>query len=200
LDIKLFGKWSFEGVEVKNQALKSVISLRPVYLPHTGGRHEHRRFWKLDVPIVERLANRLMGQAMNYVREKDRTNSKNGGKKLRAMKTVKLAFEIIELRTGRNPIQVFIDAIENSIVREEVTAIEYGGIRYFHAVDTSPARMVDLAIRFIASGAAMKAFGTTKSLAEALADEIIAAAEEDRNRSYAIRRKEEIERIAMSSR
>ncbi len=197
---KLFGIWSFDGVEVKNPAMKRVISLKPVYLPHTGGRHEHRRFWKLQLPIVERLVNRLMSQAINAGNKKDRVNSRNPGKKLKALRTVKLAFRIIELRTGRNPIQVFIDAIENSLVREEVTRIVYGGVSYFHSVDTSPTRMVDLAIRFIAQGAAMKAFRSVTSLPEALAEEIIAAAEYDRSKSYAIRRKEELERIAMSSR
>ncbi|MDK2372416.1 MAG: 30S ribosomal protein S7 [Candidatus Korarchaeota archaeon] len=199
-EIKLFGKWSYEGVEIRNIALKRVISLKPVYLPHTGGRHEHKRFGKLELPIVERLVNRLMSQAINAGSKKDHVNSKNPGKKLKALRTVKYAFQIIELRTGRNPIQVFIDAIENSIIREEVTRIMYGGVSYFHAVDTSPSRMVDLAIRHIAQGAAMKAFRSPRSLAEALADEIIAAADYDRNKSFAIRRKEEIERIALSSR
>jgi small subunit ribosomal protein S7 len=198
--IKLFGRWSYDDLRIENAALKNVISLKPVYLPHTGGRHEHKKFGKLEIPIVERLVNRLMGQAMNSGSRKDHVNSKNQGKKLKAMRTVKYAFEIIELRTGKNPIQVFLDAIENSIIREEVTRIMYGGVSYFHAVDTSPSRMVDLAIRHIAQGAAMKAFRSPRSLAEALAEEIIAAAEYDRNRSFAIRRKEEIERIALSSR
>ena len=198
--IKLFGKWSFEGLEVKNPALRKVICLRPVYLPHTGGRHEHKRFGKLKVPIVERLVNRLMSQAINAGVKRDRVNSKNPGKKLKALRTVKYAFEIIELRTGKNPIQVFIKAIENAAIREEVTRIIYGGVSYFHSVDTSPTRMLDLAIRHIAQGAAMKAFRSPMSLAEALAEEIIAAANYDRVKSHAIKRKEEIERIALSAR
>ena len=43
-ELKLFGKWSFKDVEVRSPALKNVISLRPVYLPHSKGRHEHRKF------------------------------------------------------------------------------------------------------------------------------------------------------------
>ena len=39
IEIKLFGKWNFEGVVVRDPSLKKYISLRPVYLPHTGGRH-----------------------------------------------------------------------------------------------------------------------------------------------------------------
>ncbi|HDM92623.1 MAG TPA: 30S ribosomal protein S7 [Candidatus Korarchaeota archaeon] len=198
--IKLFGKWSLEGIEVENPALRGVISLKPVYLPHSGGRHEHKPFGKLNVMIVERLVNRLMMQAKNAGVKKDHVNSKNPGKKLKALRTVKYAFEIIELRTGENPVRVLLKAIENAAIREEVTRIMYGGVTYFHAVDTSPTRMVDLAIRHIAQGAAIRAFRSPMSLAEALAEEIIAAAEYDRSRSHAIRRKEEIERIALSSR
>ncbi len=199
-EIKLFGIWSFEGVRVSEAALEPFIGLSPRYLPHTGGRHEHRHFGKHDLLIVERLVNRLMSQAINARSKKDRVNSKNPGKKLKALRTVKYAFRIIELRTGENPISVLVRAIENSAIREEVTRIMYGGVRYFHAVDTSPSRMVDLAIRHIAVGAAMKAFRSPRSLAEALADEIIAAANYDASKSYAIKRKEEIERIALSSR
>nr|AOZ56066.1 ribosomal protein S7 [uncultured korarchaeote] len=200
VEIKLFGKWSLEGIEIENPALRGVISLKPVYLPHSGGRHEHKPFGKLNVMIVERLVNRLMMQAKNAGVKKDHVNSKNPGKKLKALRTVKYAFEIIELRTGENPVKVLLKAIENAAIREEVTRIMYGGVTYFHAVDTSPTRMVDLAIRHIAQGAAIRAFRSPMSLAEALAEEIIAAAEYDRSRSHAIRRKEEIERIALSSR
>ncbi len=198
--IKLFGKWSLDDIEIENPALKGVISVKPVYLPHSGGRHEHKPFGKLEVMIVERLVNRLMMQAKNAGVKKDHVNSKNQGKKLKALRTVKYAFEIIELRTGENPVKVLLKAIENAAIREEVTRIMYGGVTYFHAVDTSPTRMVDLALRNIAQGAAIRAFRSPMSLAEALAEEIIAAAEYDRARSHAIRRKEEIERIALSSR
>lgn len=197
---KLFGKWTYEGVEIKNPALERIISLKPVYFPHTSGRHEHRRFGKLGIPIVERLVNRLMSQAINAGVKRRHVDSKNPGKKLKALRNVKYAFEIIEMRKERNPIQVFVDAIQNAVTKEEVTRIVYGGVSYFHSVDTSPTRMVDLAIRHIAQGAAMKAFRSSKSLAEALADEIVAAADYDRGKSHAVRRKEEIERIARSAR
>ncbi|MGC9121898.1 MAG: 30S ribosomal protein S7, partial [Thermogladius sp.] len=34
-EIKLFGKWSYDGVVVRDPSLKRYISLKPVYLPHT---------------------------------------------------------------------------------------------------------------------------------------------------------------------
>ncbi len=185
--VKLFGKWSFEGVEVRDPSLKRYISLKPVWLPHTGGRHEHRRFGKAEVPIVERLINKLMRPGRNM------------GKKHLAYNIVKQAFEIIHLRTGQNPIQVLVRAIENSAPREDVTRIMYGGITYFVAVDVSPQRRVDVALKHLTDGARQCAFNNPKPIEECLADEIIAAANND-PRSYAVRKKEEIERIALSSR
>ncbi len=185
--IKLFGKWSFEGIEIRDPGLKRYISLKPVYLPHTGGRHEHRRFGKSEVPIVERLINKLMRPGRNM------------GKKHLAYNIVKHAFEIIYLRTGENPLQVLVRAIENAAPREDVTRIMYGGITYFVAVDVSPQHRVDVALKHLTEGARSCAFNNPKPIEECLAEEIIAAAEGD-TRSYAIRRKEEIERIALSSR
>ena len=185
--IRLFGKWSFVGVQVRDPGLKRYISLRPVWLPHTGGRHEHRRFDKSEVPIAERLINKLMRPG------------RNGGKKQLAYNIVKTAFDIIYLRTGENPLQVLIRAIENSAPREETTRITYGGITYRISVDVSPQRRVDLALKFLADGARNCAFNNPKPIEECLADEIILAARGDVN-SYAVRQKEEIERIALSSR
>ncbi|MEM0380909.1 MAG: 30S ribosomal protein S7 [Desulfurococcaceae archaeon] len=186
-EIKLFGKWSYNDIVVLDPSLKKYICLKPVYLPHTGGRHEHRRFGKAEVPIVERLINKLMSPG------------RNTGKKHLAYNIVKKAFDLIYLRTGENPLQVFIRALENSAPREETTRIMYGGIVYHVAVDVSPQRRVDLALRFLAEGARNKAFNNPIPIEEALADEIILAANND-PKSYAIQKKEEIERIALSSR
>jgi len=186
LDIKVFGKWD-TNVEIRDPSLKKYISLMPVYLPHTGGRHEHRRFGKAKVPIIERLINNIMRPG------------RNKGKKMLAYNIVKTAFEIIALKTGQNPIQVLVRAIENAAPREEVTRIMYGGIVYYVAVDVSPQRRVDLALRHIVMGAKEASFNNPKPIEEALAEEIIAAANND-PRSFAIRKKEEIERIALSSR
>ncbi|RLG89554.1 MAG: 30S ribosomal protein S7 [Thermoprotei archaeon] len=186
-DIKIFDKWSFKGIVIRDPSLKKYISLKPVYLPHTGGRHEHRRFGKAEVPIVERLINKLMRPG------------RNTGKKHLAYNIVKRAFELIYLKTKTNPLQVLVRAIENAAPREETTRIMYGGIVYHVAVDVSPQRRVDLALRHITEGARLAAFRSPKPIEECLADEIIAAANYD-TKSYAIQRKEEIERIALSSR
>ncbi|MEM3209613.1 MAG: 30S ribosomal protein S7 [Saccharolobus sp.] len=186
LDIKVFGKWDTK-VEVRDPSLKKYICLMPVYLPHTGGRHEHRRFGKAKVPIVERLINQIMRPG------------RNKGKKHLAYNIVKLTFDMIYLKTKQNPIQVLVRAIENSAPREEVTRIMYGGIIYYVAVDVSPQRRVDLALRHIVMGAKEASFNNPKPIEDSLSEEIIAAANND-PKSFAIRRKEEIERIALSSR
>ena len=185
--IRLFGKWSWVGVEVRDPGLKRYISLKPVWLPHTGGRHEKRRFAKAEVPIVERLMNKLMRPG------------RNGGKKHLAYNIVKTAFDIIYFETGENPLQVLVRAIENSAPREDTTKITYGGITYRVSVDVSPQRRVDLALRFLTEGARLCAFNNPKPIEECLAEEIILAAKGD-PRSYAVKQKEEIERIALSSR
>ncbi len=187
LEPKLFGKWEYDGIEVRDPGLKRYICLRPVWLPHTGGRHEKRRFGKSEVPIVERLMNKLMRPGRNM------------GKKALAYNIVEKAFDIIYLTTGQNPLQVLVRAIENAAPREETTRIMYGGIVYHVAVDVSPQRRVDLALRHITEGARMRAFKNPKPIEECLAEEIMLAANND-SRSYAIQRKEEIERIALSSR
>jgi len=184
--IKLFGKWDFEEIELKDISLKRYISLKPVLLPHSSGRHEHQRFEKSKINIVERLVNNMM------------RHGKCGGKKAKAINIVKLAFEIIYLKTGKNPIEVLIRAIENAAPCEDTTRIGRGGITYHRAVDISPQRRVDLALRFLADSA-RKASGTTKTIEECLTDELIATAEGD-SRSQAISTKDEMERVALSSR
>lgn len=186
-EIKLFGKWNFKEVEVKDPGLKRYISLKPLVIPHSMGRHEHKRFGKANVNIVERLVNNLMRPG------------KNAGKKAKAINIVKHAFEIIHLRTGRNPIEVLVRAVENSAPCEDTTRIAYGGIVYHLSVDISPQRRVDLALRHICEGARQAAMHNPRSIEECLAEELILAASNDM-KSYAVSKRHELERIAMASR
>jgi len=186
-EIKLFGKWTFKGAEVRDQGLKRYICLKPVLIPHSMGRHEHKRFGKAEVNIVERLVNNLMRPG------------KNAGKKAKAMNIVKHAFEIIHLRTGRNPIEVLVRAVENSAPCEDTTRIAYGGIVYHLSVDVSPQRRVDLALRHICEGARLAAMHSPRSIEECLAEELILAANHDM-KSYAVAKRHELERIAQASR
>lgn len=186
-EIKLFGKWSFDGIEVVDLGIKRYISLQPVYIPHSMGRHEHGKFRKAKVNIVERLINNLMRPGSS------------AGKKARAVNLVKNAFEIIHLRTEQNPIQILVRATENTAPCEDTTRISYGGIAYHMAVDISPQRRVDLALRFLSEGTRKIAFGNPRSLDECLVEELILAANKD-VKSYAVQKCNEMERVARSSR
>lgn len=201
MDIKLFDRWSFRDVEVKDEGLKRYISLEPTYVPHSSGRLVGKQFGKSKMNIIERLINKIMrsGQGTKKVAGRFIRGGGNTGKKQNAINIVRDAFEIIEKRTKNNPIQVLVDAIINSGPREETTTIIYGGIRYHQAVDVSSQRRVDFALKYIALGAFATAFNSKKTIEECLADEIIWASTSD-TKSYAIQRKEETERIAQSSR
>ena len=185
--VRLFGEWGYDGIEVRDVGLKRYLNLDPVYLPHSGGRHEARRFRKSNLNIVERFINGLMKPGSS------------GGDKIRITDTVRTAFKIINLKTGRNPVEVLVRAIENASPNEDTTRIGYGGVVYRLAVDISPQRRIDLALRFIVKGISEQTFNNVKTLEEIIADQLIGAANNDGN-NFAIRRKQEIERIALSSR
>lgn len=186
-EIKLFNKWSFKDVQVKDLGLQRYISLKPVVIPHSMGRHEHKRFHKANVNIVERLVNNLMHPG------------KNAGKKAKAINIVEHAFEIIHLRTGKNPIEVLVRAVENSAPCEDTTRISYGGVVYHLSVDVAPQRRVDLALRHICEGARQAAINNPRSIEECLAEELISAANHDM-KSYGVSKRHEIERVAQASR
>ena len=67
------------------------------------------------------------------------------------------------------------------------------------AVDVSPLRRVNQAIALLTIGAREAAFRNVKSVAECLAEELINAAKGSSN-SYAIKKKDELERVAKSNR
>ena len=109
------------------------------------------------------------------------------------------AMEIIHLLTDQNPIQVVVDAIINSGPREDATRVGSAGVVRRQAVDVSPLRRVNQAIYLITTGAREASFRNIKTIAECLADEIMNAAKGSSN-SYAIKKKDEIERVAKSNR
>jgi len=202
-EIKVMGRWSVEDVTVNDPSLRPYINLDARILPHSHGRHAKKAFGKANVHIVERLINKVMRSGSSghkvgghFMRREHRSLM---SKKMKAYEVVKEAFMIIERRTKQNPIQVLVRAIENSAPREDTTTIAFGGIRYHMAVDVSPLRRLDIALKNIALGASAKCYRNKTSYAQALAEEIIAAANKD-PKSFAYSKKEEIERIAQSSR
>ena len=189
-EIKLFGKWSLEEVTVSDISLQDYIYVKEKhakFIPHSGARYQVKRFRKAQCPIVERLACSMM------------MHGRNNGKKLLAVRIVKHAFEIIHLLTGENPVQVVVSAIINSGPREDSTRIGRAGTVRRQAVDVSPLRRVNQAMWLICTGAREASFRNVKTIAECLADELINAAKGSSN-SYAIKKKDELERVAKSNR
>merc|ERR1712050_155857 len=189
-EIKLFGKWSCEDVQVPDMSLQDYIAVKKhgaKYLPHSAGRYAAKRFRKAQCPIVERLVNSLM------------MHGRNNGKKLMTVRIVKHAFEIIHLTTTENPIQILLQAIINSGPREDSTRIGRAGTVRRQVVDVSPLRRVNQAIWLICTGTREASFRNIKSIAECLSDELINASKGSSN-SYAIKKKDELERVAKSNR
>jgi small subunit ribosomal protein S7 len=181
----LFGVWDVSEIEYGDPSTKRYITVTPV--AHTMGRHASKQFKKSEISIVERLVNRLM-----------QTNE-NTGHKQKTMRIVRDAFDVVHERTDENPAQVLVRAVENSGPREETVRLKYGGISVPKAVDVSPQRRVDQALKFIAQGTHSGSYKTTTTAAEALAQQLIGAANYNLQ-TYAVSQKEELERVAAAAR
>lgn len=157
------------------------------FVAHTAGKYQRKRFIKAQCPIVERLACSMMRAG------------RNSGKKLLAVRIIRHTLELIHILTDQNPVQVLVDAIINSGPREDSTRVGSAGVVRRQAVDVSPFRRVNTAIYLMTTGAREASFRNIKTIAECLADEIINAARGSSN-SYAIKKKDEIERVAKVNR
>lgn len=116
-----------------------------------------------------------------------------------ACRIVRHTLELIHILTDQNPVQVLVDAIINSGPREDSTRIGTAGVVRRQSVDVSPFRRVNQALYLMTIGARESSFRNVKTIAECLADEVINAARGSSN-SYAIKKKDEIERVAKANR
>ncbi|MGI0135136.1 MAG: 30S ribosomal protein S7 [Candidatus Micrarchaeaceae archaeon] len=197
--IKLFGKYDYD-VEIADISLRNYINLKPMAYPASYRRTSQNSYSKADLNIVERLANSLMrgGTGAKISGHVIRTKGRLQGKKLKVVQIIEKAFDSINRQSGKNPLQVYIRALENSAPIEDTTRVVYGGISSNVAVDISASRRLDTALRNIAMAAIIGAFNGKRTLSDALANEITMAANLDVN-SYAVKRKNEIERMARSA-
>merc|ERR1712182_41647 len=189
-EVKLFNKYSFDEVQVSDMALTDYIAAKAnsaVFLPHSAGRWSKKRFKKAQCPIVERATNALM------------MHGRNNGKKILAVRIMRHTCDIIHLLSGENPIQIITDAVVNSGAREDSCRIGSAGVVRRQAIDVSPLRRVNMAIVLLTQGARQAAFRNIKTIAECLAEEIMNAAKGSSN-SYAIKKKDELERVAKANR
>jgi small subunit ribosomal protein S7 len=195
----VFGKWKSDVV-VMDPGLKDYINLNAKLSLFTQGRLSQKTFGKAKMHLVERLINNLMRGGTGKKISGRVIRGRGGcGKKAKMCNIAKKAFEIVNQKTGKNPVEVLVRAIENSAPREETTRVKYGGITYQLAVDVSPQRRVDFALRNMGRASAIRSFDNPKSAAEALAEELILASTNDAQ-SHAVARRIDIERMAKSSR
>ncbi len=197
IGFKLFDLYDVSDIKIKDSALKPYMSFAPKLLVKSKGRNLER-FGSAKVNVVERLSRHLDVPGHSGKEHKIIT-SWASGKYNKNMKTVLTALALIEKRTGKNPVQVLAEAIENGSPRDEVTIIEHAGARYPQSVDTSPTRRINLALRWFVQGAYAKAFGKKKKMVEALSDEIVKASEGSME-SFAMTKKNESEKQADGAR
>ena len=180
--IPLFGKWDLTEVNIEDTTLEKYINLDAFQVPHTGGRHSKKRFGRGNLTVIERFINNLM------------RSEKYTGKKAQAYTVLKNSFDIINSKKKENPAQIMVKALENSAPRAAVVSLRYGGIRVYSGVDVSPTRRVDTAIRNLCIGA-IESSKKQRSIENALSKELMLASEGNPD-SYAVGKKEEIERQA----
>lgn len=196
-----FGKYDSTQVKVADLGLAKYVNLDPKHTPHTFGKHVSKRFGKKEISVVERLINKLMrsGQGKRKLSGKYIRGRGSCGKKMQTIQIVEKAFDIVAAQTKENPIQVLVRAIENSAPREDVTRLERGGVSYTQAVDVAPIKRIDESVKNLALAAFAQSFNSRVAAQDALAKEIILASKGDPS-SFAMKRKDEVERIAKSSR
>jgi small subunit ribosomal protein S7 len=198
MEVKAFNRWSVQNIVVEDVGLKGYINLKPKIVPRTGAIYASKRFHKSRTFIVERLMNKLM--VSGHKSKKHLISSgRNSGKALLAYRMVEDAFTLIEKKLNKNPVEVFVKALENACPREEIITIEYGGARYPKAVEMSPQRRIDQALKYMVQGVYQKSFDNKRKAVDNLVDEIMNAYKRSPN-SSSVAKKLELERQADSAR
>ncbi len=183
----VFGKWDASQVTCDDPGLAPYLNLTTIGTPHTGGRHANSWFGKSKLSLIERFVNSLM------------RTGKFTGKKQNCVKSLEETLDILHQRSGNNPLQTLVDAIVNSAPCEETTRIRFGAVSQPKAVDVSPSRRLDIALRNLGTGCTSATRKSKRTLTQGIVNEISKAAERD-IASFAVARREEMERIAASAR
>ncbi|TEU13037.1 MAG: 30S ribosomal protein S7 [Anaerolineales bacterium] len=133
---------------------------------------------KYDSVIVARFINKLMMR----------------GKKSTAEHIIYDAFDIIESRVHKSPLDIFEQAVNNATPVLEVKPRRVGGATYQVPVEVRPERRLSLAMRWLVQNARNR---TGKSMAEKLAAELMDAAQ---GQGATIKKKEDTHRMAEANR
>ena len=115
------------------------------------------------------------------------------GKKGVAQKVVYAAFDQIKEKTGKDPVEVFTQAMDNIMPSLEVKARRVGGATYQVPMDVRPARRQTLGLRWLTSYARSR---SERTMAERLAGEIMDAAN---NTGSAVKKREDTHKMAESN-
>ena len=115
------------------------------------------------------------------------------GKKGVAQKIVYGAFEIISEKTGKNPLEVFEQAMENVMPSLEVKARRVGGATYQVPIEVRPERRQTLGLRWLTNYSRAR---SEKTMKERLAGEIMDAAN---NLGSAVKKREDTHKMAESN-
>jgi small subunit ribosomal protein S7 len=133
---------------------------------------------KYNSELVARLINTIMGR----------------GKKSTAQRIVYGAFDVIDSRKkDLEPLEVFLQALENVKPKLEVKSRRVGGATYQVPIEVSHERQVALAMRWITSYAKAR---KGKTMREALAGEILDAFE---NSGSSVKKKEDTHKMAQAN-
>jgi small subunit ribosomal protein S7 len=116
------------------------------------------------------------------------------GKKGIAQKICYDAFDIIKEKTGRNPLEVFKDSLNNVMPVLEVKARRVGGATYQVPVEVRPERRQALGLRWIVNYARER---NERTMKERLANEILDASN---GMGGAFKRKEDVHKMAEANR
>jgi small subunit ribosomal protein S7 len=137
---------------------------------------------KRPVPPDPKYGDVLITRCVNVIMKK--------GKKSLAERIVYGALDILQERTGEDPLQVFKQAIENVKPVLEVRSRRVGGSTYQIPVDVNPDRRVALSMRWIVGSARARG---ERSMIQRLAAELLDAY---RNTGSAVKKKEDTHRMA----
>ncbi|HJF30330.1 MAG TPA: 30S ribosomal protein S7 [Sporosarcina psychrophila] len=124
--------------------------------------------------LVSRLINKMMVD----------------GKKGTSQKILYGAFELVEERSGKDPLEVFEAALTNVMPVLEVKARRVGGANYQVPVEVRPDRRTTLGLRYIVNYSRTRG---EKTMEERLANEILDASN---NTGASVKRREEMHKMA----
>lgn len=124
--------------------------------------------------LVTRLINRMMVD----------------GKKSKSQQVLYNSFDIISERTGKDPMEVFDQALKNIMPVLEVKARRVGGANYQVPIEVKPERRTTLGLRWLVNYSRLRG---EKTMEERLANEIIDAAN---NTGSAVKKREDTHKMA----